>query len=85
MSEPPATESVPRRRPFRYGLADMPFQMAAIPVLSLVPIYYTSSLGVSVAAASAVLLGSRLFDAVTNPLIGWLSDRTQSRYGRRHL
>ncbi|MCY3794058.1 MAG: MFS transporter [Gammaproteobacteria bacterium] len=85
MNQPPAVEPVPRRTLFCYGLADMPIQMAAIPVLSLVPAYYTSSLGVSVAAASAVLLGSRLFDAVTDPLIGWLSDRTNSRYGRRRL
>lgn len=83
--EPAAAEPVPRRTLFCYGLADMPIQMAGIPVLSLVPAYYTSSLGVGVAAASAVLLGSRLFDAVTDPLIGWLSDRTNSRYGRRRL
>ena len=63
----------------------MPIQVVAIPVLSLIPAYYTANLGVTMAAASAVLLASRLFDAVTDPVIGWLSDRTGSRFGRRRV
>ncbi len=63
----------------------MPIQVVSIPVLSLIPAYYTADLGVTMAAASAVLLASRLFDAVTDPLIGWLSDRTKSRFGRRRV
>ena len=61
----------------------MPIQVVAIPVLSLVPAYYTASLGVTMASGSIVLLASRLFDAVTDPAVGWLSDRTKSRFGRR--
>ena len=80
-----ASPHVPRRTLFCYGLADMPIQVALIPILSLIPAYYTANLGVTMAAASGVLLGSRLFDAVTDPLIGWLSDRTNSRFGRRRL
>ena len=79
------SEGIPRRTLFCYGLADMPIQVVAIPVLSLIPAYYTADLGITMAAASAVLLASRLFDAVTDPLIGWLSDRTNSRFGRRRL
>ena len=49
------------------------------------PAYYTADLGLTMGAVSGVLLLSRLFDAVTDPLIGWLSDRTRSRFGRRRL
>lgn len=31
----------------------------------------------------SILLGARVWDALTDPLTGWLSDRTQTRFGRR--
>ena len=83
--QPVDSQSLPRRTLFCYGLAEMPIQVVAIPVLSLIPAFYTANFGVTMAAASAVLLASRLFDAVTDPLIGWLSDRTKSRFGRRRV
>lgn len=45
--------------------------------------YYAGELGLGLAAISTVLLVSRLTDFVTDPLMGWLSDRTQTRFGRR--
>ncbi|MDJ0789339.1 MAG: MFS transporter [Myxococcota bacterium] len=35
------------------------------------------------ALMGSILLGARVWDAVTDPLVGWLSDRTRSRFGRR--
>ncbi|MCP5183014.1 MAG: MFS transporter [Pseudomonadales bacterium] len=74
-----------KRTLFYYGLADMPIQMASIPVAAYVPNYYGADLGVSLAAVGTILLLSRAFDAVTDPLIGWLSDRTHTRWGRRRV
>ncbi len=74
-----------RRTLFYYGLADMPIQMAAVPVAAFVPNYYAQDLGISMAAVGLMLLLSRSFDAVTDPLIGWLSDRTNTRWGRRRV
>ena len=34
-------------------------------------------------AMGLILFGGRILDAVTDPLIGYLSDRTKSRWGRR--
>lgn len=45
--------------------------------------YYAGELGLGLAAISIVLLASRLTDFVTDPLMGWLSDRTRSPFGRR--
>ena len=45
--------------------------------------YYAGELGLGLAAISTVLLVSRMTDFVTDPIMGWLSDRTQSRFGRR--
>src|SRR4051812_23671294 len=40
-------------------------------------------LGVSPALVGAALMFNRLFDAVSDPFFGWLSDNTRSRFGRR--
>lgn len=34
--------------------------------------------------AGTVLLIGKVWDAINDPIIGWLSDRTQSRWGRRY-
>ena len=46
--------------------------------------YYTNVLGLSGVLAGRAILIALVFDAVTDPLVGVLSDRTHSRYGRRH-
>ncbi len=40
-------------------------------------------LGVSPALVGLALMLNRLFDAVSDPFFGWISDNTRSRYGRR--
>ena len=45
--------------------------------------FYSDVVGIDIAVAGALLFGVRLFDAVTDPLMGTLSDRTRSRFGRR--
>ena len=59
--------------------------MGAIPVAAYLPNYYGQDLGMSLAAVGMIWLLTRLFDAVSDPLIGWLSDRTNTRWGRRRI
>ncbi len=46
--------------------------------------YYTAVLGVAPTLVGTALLIALLFDAITDPLAGYLSDRWHSRWGRRH-
>jgi GPH family glycoside/pentoside/hexuronide:cation symporter len=48
-----------------------------------VPKFYTDVIGVNITILGYILLGVRMFDAVTDPLIGFLSDTTRTRFGRR--
>lgn len=46
--------------------------------------FYTAVLGLDAGLASTALFIALLFDAVTDPLAGYLSDHFRSRFGRRH-
>ena len=46
-------------------------------------IYMTDVLGVSAALAGMLLFGVRIYDMFVDPLVGFMSDRTQTRMGRR--
>ncbi|NQV79829.1 MAG: MFS transporter, partial [Alphaproteobacteria bacterium] len=66
-----------------YGLPSLPATILTFPLFVLLPTYYAQDLGMGLGIVGAVLLGSRLWDAVTDPLIGVLSDHIKTRWGRR--
>lgn len=45
------------------------------------PLFFTNVYGLTFADAAALMLVARMFDVVTDPLMGALADRTQSRFG----
>lgn len=66
-----------------WGLADMGIVVFVIVKQLLVLTYLTAFLGVPVGIAGFVTTAVLIFDMITDPLIGYLSDRTNSRFGRR--
>jgi len=44
--------------------------------------FYTDTFGLTASAAAAILLWPRLWDAIFDPVMGVLADRTQTRWGR---
>ncbi len=66
-----------------YGGLGLPLAFVALPLYVILPNYYTSELGVPLAALGAVLLGARLLDAITDPLIGRWADRLFARSARK--
>ncbi len=79
----PEGRKLSRKTIFFYGLTDMPVMMALIPLAVFLPNFYTSDLKLDLVMVANVLLITRLLDLLVDPLIGWLSDRSQSRWGRR--
>jgi GPH family glycoside/pentoside/hexuronide:cation symporter len=61
----------------------MPLHFALTPVLIFVPNYYTAELGVSLFVVGNIFLLARVFDVFTDPMVGYWSDRTRTRWGRR--
>ena len=67
-----------------YGLPFLVHQVALTPLVTFVPALYSSpEHGLPMAMVGTILLVSRITDAITDPIIGSLSDRTRSRWGRR--
>jgi GPH family glycoside/pentoside/hexuronide:cation symporter len=62
-----------------YGLLGLPLAFVALPLYVVLPNHYAREFGVPLATLGAVLLGARLFDAFTDPLIGRATDRLFAR------
>ena len=66
-----------------YGAPGFATALPAIPVYILLPELYATQTALSVAAIGIVFMVARLFDVVTDPLVGWVIDRFRTRWGRR--
>tara|TARA_Y100001001_G_scaffold156595_1_gene173643 strand:- start:260 stop:1558 length:1299 start_codon:yes stop_codon:yes gene_type:complete len=58
-----------------YGLPALPLAALTLPVVIYLPKFYSDTLGLSMAVVGAMLLIARVWDMVSDPLIGMLSDR----------
>ena len=61
----------------------LPMGMVVVPVFAILPALYAENTAVTLTQIGVILITVRLFDAVTDPLIGYLSDKTTSRFGKR--
>lgn len=66
-----------------YGLPGLPLAGLGVPLFIFLPAFYAQNRGLSLEAVGVALLLARLWDAVSDPLIGMLSDRIETRFGRR--
>ncbi|CAG0985829.1 Glucuronide carrier protein [Myxococcaceae bacterium] len=71
------------RQMIGYSLPAFGAALVMLSVAVYLPNYYTDELGLSAGLLSWVLMAGRLWDAVTDPVMGHLSDRTRTRWGRR--
>ena len=66
-----------------WGLADMGINVFVVVKQLLVFAFLTTFLGVPANIAGIVTFAVLAFDVVTDPIVGFLSDRTNTRWGRR--
>ena len=73
---------VPLREKIGYALGDAASGGITWKIMSVAfPLFFTNVFGLTFADAAALMLLARMFDVVTDPLMGSLADRTQSRWG----
>lgn len=66
-----------------HGSVGMPLAIIGYPLVVYLPPFYTQEIGLHMALMAMVLVIARISDVITDPLIGTLSDRWQTRLGRR--
>jgi Na+/melibiose symporter-like transporter len=66
-----------------YGMGSIAFG-AKLQLLNLLLLFYNQVLGLPAGAVSAVLAGSIVLEAIWDPMVGYMSDHTRTRLGRRH-
>ncbi len=68
-----------------YGAPATPLALSGLPIAVYLPVIYADSdgFGLSLTVVGILITLSRFADVVTDPLIGFLSDRLRTRWGRR--
>ena len=73
---------IPVREKIAYALGDAAAGGITWKIMSIAfPLFFTNVFGLTFADAAALMLIARLFDVVTDPIMGSLADRTQSKWG----
>jgi glycoside/pentoside/hexuronide:cation symporter, GPH family len=75
--------SKPGLKSFNYAIGMFGTSIPINMLKTFAAIYYIDSLGMTTVQFSLMLLIYTFIDAVDNPVYGFLSDRTRSRWGRR--
>lgn len=78
-----APERLTVRTKFLYGFGSISFGVHVY-VLSLLLFYYNQILGVPAGLVSAALAATLVIDALWDPILGQISDRLRTPWGRRH-
>mgnify|MGYP005982381771 CR=1 FL=1 len=75
-------EKLSVREKIGYGLGDAGGTVITCLIMNFLTFFYTDVFGLTPAIVGTLFLVLRIFDAISDPIMGVLADRTQSRWGR---
>ena len=70
------------RETIGYAVGDFGINLYFISAMTYLLYFYTDVMGLSATAAAGVMALARTVDAVTDPVMGMIAERTRSRFGR---
>ena len=73
---------IPKKEKICYGLGGL-MDGGAVAMMSCVMLKYMTTMGVAMALASTIMMIAKIWDAITDPIMGFISDNTRSKWGRR--
>lgn len=76
-------DRVPVKTKVAFGLGAMVGNFTSNLTKELINPIYVVALGLSPALVGMAMVVFRLYDAINDPIMGWISDNTRSRWGRR--
>lgn len=65
-----------------YGFGDLASQFVWTFVGSYLTVFYTDVVGLAPVVVSVIMMGARIWDAVNDPMMGAIAERTRSKFGR---
>jgi len=94
MSGPPSSTAADPHQPsggrkttlpqlLAFGFPALPHAFIALPLNIVIPAFYATHTAVTLLQIGVFTSASRLLDAVLDPLVGWLSDRFDTPWGKR--
>ncbi|MGB3641111.1 MAG: MFS transporter, partial [Rivularia sp. (in: cyanobacteria)] len=88
-SSPPRTVTSEREQlnfttKLAYGAGELGGAIPNNILVFFVLFFFTNVAGLSAGLAGSLILVGKAWDSINDPLIGWLSDKTRSRLGRRY-
>lgn len=78
----PPTSRLSFKEKFAYGLGDTASNFFFQTFNIFLIYYYTDVFGLAAGAVGTMFIFTRIFDAVTDPLMGMVADRTKTRWGK---
>ncbi|MDP7577841.1 MAG: MFS transporter [Pseudomonadales bacterium] len=77
------TQILSRTTIYAHGTMGLPLAVIGYPLAIWIPAHYSGGLGISLAAVGTILMLARLTDVISDPIIGEISDRWRTPFGRR--
>jgi GPH family glycoside/pentoside/hexuronide:cation symporter len=77
------SERLSRRTKLSYGVGDIGLSLTSTVIGAYFALFLTDVVGLSPRIAAAAIFIGRSWDYINDPLVGHISDRTRTRWGRR--
>jgi len=76
-------QKLSKRTRWIYGSGDIGFSLTSTIIAAYFAIFLTDVVGIAPAIAAGAIFIGRTWDYINDPLVGYISDRTRTRWGRR--
>ncbi len=76
-------QKLPVRVKLGFGVGDLGGNLYFTVISFWLLNYFTDTVGIAAGMAGIMIMIGKIWDAITDPLMGYISDRTKSRWGRR--
>lgn len=67
---------------FSYGLGDLASNLVFAAISSFMVIFWTDVAGIAAASTGIIILVSKIWDGINDPIMGFIVDRTNTKYGK---
>ena len=76
------SDIIPNSEKVAYGVGAL-MDGGGVALMACVMVKYMTNLGIAMGVASTIFMIAKLWDAISDPLMGFITDNTRGKYGRR--